>query len=162
LSGAAGVEDWAAVSDAIRKRMRELKMSTAHLARETGLSETTIRYIGSPASGHNKSTLVAISAVLRWRHDHLINILRGEPDKNVPMKRQAEASLQRLLYDEINPVKEQLASLRETIEVMGTKIDVIIKGQRRSAGAAKENLRLTTSRFAAAGRPDSRSGQLLG
>ena len=89
MSGAAGVEDWAAVSVAIRKRMRELSMSMAHLARETGLSETTIRYIGNPASGHNKSTLVAISAVLRWRHDHLINVLRGEPDKNAPGPRPA-------------------------------------------------------------------------
>jgi hypothetical protein len=78
------------------------------------------------------------------------------------MNRQAEASLQRLLYDEINPVKEQLASLREVIEVMGTKIDVIINGQRRSAGAAEENLRLATSGSAAASRPDSRSGQPSG
>ena len=55
-------EDWAAVVDAIRKRMRELKMSTAHLARESGLSETTVRYIGQSLSGHNRSTLVAMVA----------------------------------------------------------------------------------------------------
>jgi hypothetical protein len=128
--GTAGVEDWAAVSVAIRKRMRELKMSTAHLARETGLSETTIRYIGNPASGHNKSTLVAISAVLRWRYNHLVNVLRGEPDKNVPGQRPGEANLQRLLRDEVNPVKEELGSLRDLVRSVDTKVDLLISNQR--------------------------------
>lgn len=116
MSGAADAEDWTAVDDAIRKRMRELKMSTAHLARETGLSETTIRYIGKPAGGHNKAPLVAIAAVLRWRYDHLINILRGEPEKNVIIRRPAEANLQRLLREEVTPVKEELSRLREVIQ----------------------------------------------
>lgn len=136
MSGSAGAEDWAAVSDAIRKRMRELKMSTAHLARETGLSETTIRYIGQPTSGHNKSTLVAIAAVLRWRYDYLINILRGEPEKNVLLKRPAEANLQRLLRDEVDPVKDELASLRDIVRGMDTKMDTIISAQHRAADAA--------------------------
>jgi hypothetical protein len=138
LSGSAGAEDWAAVSDAIRKRMRELKMSTAHLARETGLSETTIRYIGQPTSGHNKSTLVAIAAVLRWRYDYLINILRGEPEKNALLKRPAEANLQRLLRDEVEPVKDELASLRDIVRGMNTKMDTIISAQRRTADTAEE------------------------
>jgi hypothetical protein len=138
LSGSAGAEDWAAVSDAIRKRMRELKMSTAHLARESGLSETTIRYIGQPTSGHNKSTLVAIAAVLRWRYDHLINIMRGEPEKNVLLKRPAEANLQRLLRDEVDPVKGELASLRDIVRGMDTKMDTIIRAQRRAADTAEE------------------------
>jgi hypothetical protein len=75
------VEDWVAVVDAVRKRMRELKMSTAHLARESGLSETTVRYIGQSLSGHNRSTLVAMAAVLLWRYDYLVNILHGEPER---------------------------------------------------------------------------------
>lgn len=70
--------------------MRELEMSTAHLARESGLSETTVRYIGQSLSGHNKSTLVALSGVLRWRYDYLVNVLHGEPEKNVHIKRRSE------------------------------------------------------------------------
>jgi hypothetical protein len=132
LSGAAGEEDWGAVVDAIRKRMRELKMSTAHLARETGLSETTVRYIGQSLSGHNKSTLVAIAAVLRWRYDHLVNILHGEPEKNVHIKRRTEDDMQRLLRDEVSPVKEQLASLREIVQRVDTKVDIITSIQRRA------------------------------
>jgi hypothetical protein len=37
--------------------------STEQLARETGLSETTIRYIGEPASRRNRASLVAIAVV---------------------------------------------------------------------------------------------------
>jgi transcriptional regulator with XRE-family HTH domain len=128
-----GPEDWAAVGDAIRKRMRELKMSTAQLARETGLSETTIRYIGEPASGHNRSSLVAISAVLRWRYDYLMNILRGEPEKNVLIRRPVEVNFERLLHAEVDPVREEIAGLRDIVERMGKKIDVIAEAYRLSA-----------------------------
>lgn len=120
-----GPEDWAAVGDAIRKRMRELKMSTAQLARETGLSETTVRYIGGPKSGHNRSTLVAISAVLRWRYDYLINILRGEPEKNVIIRRPVEVNLERLMRAEVSTVKEEVAGLRDIVERIDKKIAAI-------------------------------------
>ncbi len=62
-------------------------MPTAELARQTCLSETTIRSLGTAA--RNKSSLVAISAVLRWRYDHLINILNGQPEKNVHVRQPA-------------------------------------------------------------------------
>lgn len=102
--------DWAAVGDAIRERRAELKMSTASLARETGLSETTIRYISQPGPGHNRSTLVAISAVLRWRYDHLINILHGESHKNIPVKR---------------TIGEHLAIIEAKLDAIAEQIDRI-------------------------------------
>jgi hypothetical protein len=134
LSGAAGVEDWAAVSVAIRKRMRELHISTAHLARETGLSETTIRYLGNPGSGH-KASLVAIAAVLRWRYDHLINVLHGEPGKNDP----ADQNLQRLLRDEVDPVLEELASLKDIVRGMDEKVDTLISARRAAEDDGPES-----------------------
>jgi DNA-binding transcriptional MerR regulator len=133
-----GPEDWAAVGDAIRKRMRELKMSTAQLARETGLSETTIRYIGEPTSGHNRSTLVAISAVLRWRYDYLMNILRGEPEKNVLIRRPVEVNLERLLRAEVDSVKEEVAGLMDILERIDKKIDVVAEACRPSADNARQ------------------------
>ena len=122
-----GVEDWAAVGDAIRKRMRELKISTAKLARETGLSETTIRYIGQSASGHHKSALVAISAVLRWRYDHLVNILHGEPHKNAPPGTQTETRLERVLHAE-------MAGLKNVVHGIDRKVDVLLTSQRPGDG----------------------------
>jgi hypothetical protein len=80
----AGAGDWSAVRTVVRQRMRELGMSTAALARETGLSETTIRYLGQSSDDkrHRRSTLVVVSAVLRWRYDHLANILHGELNRD--------------------------------------------------------------------------------
>src|SRR3984957_14252502 len=72
--------------------MRERKVPVAGLARQTGLSPTTIRYLGMSARP-NGVTLVAISAVLGWRCDHLGNILRGEPGKNVRVRPPAQADL---------------------------------------------------------------------
>jgi DNA-binding Xre family transcriptional regulator len=99
-------EDWPAVVEAIRERMAKLKISTARLARETGLSETTVRYIGRTGRTHYKSNLVAISAVLGWRYDHLTNILRGETHKNTPVTRRAEERLS-LIDAKLNWIMEQ-------------------------------------------------------
>jgi hypothetical protein len=123
LTETAPDEDWAAVVTAIRARMRELKVSTAYLARESGLSETTVRYLGQSLNGHNRSTLVALSAVLRWRWDHLTNVLNGEPEKNVHIKRRTEDDIQRLMREEFAPVKEDLAALARTVEAVSTRLD---------------------------------------
>jgi hypothetical protein len=109
------MEDWGAARDAMRSRMRELKMSTAKLARETGLSETTIRYLGRSQGGHYKSALVAISAVLRWRHDYLLNVLHGESHKNVIVKPGLEILLRNIVQSEIAPLKDEVAALKDTV-----------------------------------------------
>lgn len=119
-------ENWAAVGDAVRQRLRELNMSKAGLARETGLSETTIRYIGRPETGHHRSALVAISAALRWRHDHLVNILRGQPKKNTPVKTAIEAPLERLLRAHITPLEAEITLLREITLAISKKTDALL------------------------------------
>ena len=129
-------EDWATVGIAIRNRMRELRISTAQLARETGLSETTIRYIGEPTGRHNRASLVAIAAVLRWRYDYLINILRGEPEKNVIIRRPIEVSLERLLRAEVGSVKEEIAGLRDLVEHINKNIEILAEMCRPSADDA--------------------------
>jgi hypothetical protein len=122
-------EDWAAVADAVQARSRELNMSTAELARQTGLSETTIRYLGT--ARRNKACLVAISAVLRWRFDHLTNILNGQPEKNVHVRPPALANLERIMHEEIAPLRQQLASLTETVRKTTAQLDAITSTQRQ-------------------------------
>lgn len=119
-------ENWAAIGDAVRDRLRELKMSKARLAQETGLSETTIRYIGRPENGHHKSALVAISAALRWRHDHLTNILREQPGENTPVKTATEASLERLLHAHLTPLKDEIIRLTEITLAINKKTDTVL------------------------------------
>jgi hypothetical protein len=116
--GTSAKEDWVAVGEAVRSRTRELKLSTARLARETGLSETTIRYIGQPETRHNISALVAISAVLRWRYDYLTNILRRESHKNVRIK-----------PTPLENLNAEVADLKKTVHEMGKKIDALRKDE---------------------------------
>jgi hypothetical protein len=123
-------EDWVAVGRAIRERMRERGISATHLAQETGLSPTTIRHIGEPTTNRRtQSTLVAISAVLDWRYDHLTNILRGEPQKNLSATSPLEPHFENLLRAEFGPVKEEVAGIRDIVHVIDKKINVIIESQ---------------------------------
>jgi hypothetical protein len=131
---APGSEDWAAVGLAIRERMRQLGFSSTRLAQETGLSPMTIRHIGEPTTNRRtKSTLVAISAVLEWRYDHLTNILRGEPERNLPATSPLEPRFENLLRAEVGPVKEEVAGIRDIIHVIDKKIDVIIESRHVTA-----------------------------
>jgi hypothetical protein len=128
--------DWVAVGEAVTERLREKHMSISYLARETGLSQTTIRYLGKPTKKHNKSTLVAISGVLGWHHNHLLNILRGQPEKNIrnPADSPVEAYFENLLSAEIGPMREEVAELVKAVNGMGKKIDVLY--QERKSGAS--------------------------
>jgi hypothetical protein len=130
-AGALESGDWAAVDRAVTERRVQRHMSLSYLARETGLSETTIRYLGSPAKKHTKSTLVAISAVLGWRHDYLLNILLGNPEKNIqpPGESPVEAYFESLLHAEVGPLREEVAELVRTVTRMGKQVDVLFQRQ---------------------------------
>lgn len=132
-------EDWAAVDRAVKARLRDVGMSLAQLARDTALSETTIRYIGE--GGGTEAPLVAIAAVLDWPLDYLRNILHGESHKNVqavPGTAESSESIlephfRKLLRTELGPVKKDVAALRSIVDRIDKKIDVIIQGQDEDA-----------------------------
>jgi hypothetical protein len=109
--------------------MRELGMTTMHLARETRLSPTTIRYMGRPGRGHSESALVAISAVLRWRYDHLSNVLHGQPGNNTTAPPGTSIGL--LLRAELAPVKDDVSRLGQAVREIADKIESMQAGLRR-------------------------------
>jgi Bacterial regulatory proteins, gntR family len=102
--------------------MRELGMTTAELARRTGLSETTIRGIGR-ARKTNRAVLVAVSAGLGWRYDYLANIACGQPEKNVRDAPPADGNVKRMLQAEVAPLREQARILREELADLNRKLD---------------------------------------
>jgi hypothetical protein len=128
--------DWAAVRQAVNERLIELRMSASYLARETGLSPTTIRSLGKSSNSHNQSTLVALSAVLGWRYDYLLNILLRNPDKNIrrPGESPVEAYFESLLRAEVGPMKEEVTELVKTVNGMGKRIDVIFQERQTGTG----------------------------
>ena len=129
--------DWAAVGQAVSERLSELRMSASYLSRETGLSPTTIRGLGKPSSSHNRSTLVALSAVLGWRYDYLLNILSRNPDKNIrrPGESPVEAYFENLLHAEVGPIREEVAELVKTVNGMGKQVDVLFQQRQTSPNA---------------------------
>jgi plasmid maintenance system antidote protein VapI len=131
-------DDWAAVGQAVSKRMLRLGISIAYLARESGLSETTIRYIGDPARRNTKSTLVALSAVLGWRYDYLTNILHQETQDGAQFTSPVETYLENLLRAEVGPVKQEVTGIKDIIHIMDQKIDVIIQAQHPVTDTAEQ------------------------
>lgn len=68
--------DWTTVRAAVQ-RLRGSGMAIARLSRESGVSETTIRYLGQPVK-RQRSTLVALSATLGCRPGYLVDVLYGK------------------------------------------------------------------------------------
>jgi hypothetical protein len=121
--------DWPAVGRAVTERMDERHLSISYVARESGLSQTTVRYLRNPQRKYNTSTLVAMSVVLGWHYNYLKNILRGEPEKNIPKPGDSvmEAYFENLLHAEIGPMREEMTELIKTVNSMGKKIDVMFQ-----------------------------------
>jgi hypothetical protein len=78
-------EDWA-VGRAVRERMLRLQISLAPLARETGLAETTIRYIDKPALhaevGPVKAEIATLEHAVRAMEANIDAINQSECSKS--------------------------------------------------------------------------------
>ena len=121
----------AEVARIVSGRMGQLGVSTAELRRRSGLSVNTIRGITEGVSRHNRSTWVAISAVLEWPWDYLVNILSGRSDKNVAPESPLETHLATLAggLAEIDALRQEVAGLKDVIHEIDRKIDLVIEAQ---------------------------------
>jgi len=126
----------AEVARAVSGRMGQLGVSTAELRRRSGLSVNTIRGITEGASRHNRSTWVAISAVLEWPWDYLVNILNGKSDKNVTPKSPLETHLAKLADEltDIDALRQDVAGLKDIVYEIDRKIGLVI-GSQHASGA---------------------------
>lgn len=116
--------DWAAVHVAVSRLMRELGLSIARLSRESGVSETTIRYIRRPDK-RQRSTLVALAAALECQHDYLVDVLRGAADPETSPQPPADVAL-------LGSMSEKLDGIRETLHDIDGKVETIL-GRRENA-----------------------------
>lgn len=110
--------DWEAVHVAVHRLMRRLDMSMARLSRESGVSETTIRYIGRPEK-RQRSTLVALAAALGCQYDYLVDVLRGTADPEGAPGPPADLSV-------LGSMKEQLDEMTETLHSIDGKVETIL------------------------------------
>jgi hypothetical protein len=146
-------EDRRAVGVAVEDRIKELGTTAVEIHRQTGLSETTI---GSVIHGNGplvKSTLALLSAVLKWRMDHLYNILHGRAHENVALESPLEESLAELarglagidtmrkdvsaLKNDVSELKSDVRGIKNDVHQIGGQIDLVIKAQHGSGDDAE-------------------------
>lgn len=108
---------WDAVERAIHREMKRLDMSLARLSRESGVSETTIRYIEKPRK-RQRSTLVALSAALGCRHDYLVDVLNDAPGLEGPSRSTADTVFEDLLQAEVGPLKEKVNAIDGKVDIL--------------------------------------------
>lgn len=126
-----GDGNWEAVHAVIHRQMRRLDMSIARLSRESGVSETTIRYIGR-AEKRQRSTLVALSAALGCQHDYLVDVLHGTADPEVPPQPPTSmADIGNLLRSEAESLRGRLDRIGKILYEIDGKVDVIFDRRRK-------------------------------
>lgn len=113
--------DWESVHVAVRRLMERLDMSLSRLSRESGVSETTIRYLKRPEK-RQRSTLVALSAALGCPHDYLVDVLSDAADPEAPLRSPADATM-------LGSMTEKLDGLREVLYSIDSKVEVILRRQ---------------------------------
>ncbi len=126
----------AEVARVVSGRMEQLGISAAELRRRSGLSVNTIRGITEGTTRHNRSTWVAISAVLEWPWDYLVNVLNGGTDTNATAKSPLETQLAKLVdgLADIDALRHDVAVLHDIVHAIDGKIDGVIRFRRTSAG----------------------------
>lgn len=107
-------------------------MSIARLSRESGVSETTIRYIGRNEK-RQRSTLVALAAALGCQHDYLVDVLHGAADPELPPQSLADAAdFRDLLRVEVESLRGRLDTLGKTIRSIDDKVDMFLDRRRKN------------------------------
>ena len=122
-------EDWAAVSRAIKERMRELSMKQSELISRSRVSKAIVGEIQHNTVQRHRSerTLVALSEALDWHPNHLDAVLKGYPiprsgdpvvksDKDVPGRLTVIEHELRQIHDITSEIR---ASVQRLIDGVG-------------------------------------------
>jgi hypothetical protein len=121
---ALAAERRAAVAEAVKARMAELRLSVHGLSKLSGLAVNTIKGVitttGTPTTG----TLVVLSAVLEWDPQHLLNIVSGRADANVTRESLLAALLAKLGTEEAG-LRAAIAALTDDVRRVDAKIDIL-------------------------------------
>jgi transcriptional regulator with XRE-family HTH domain len=112
------VEDWAAVADAIRKRVDELGWPQGELADRSHVSRATVREVQHHTTERRRSarTLEALSTALGWHPQHVDAVLHGRrpPDLTEPASASGETLPARVdaLERHLTEITAHLAAIR--------------------------------------------------
>lgn len=128
-----------AVGSAIRKRVRDHKLSVPVIMDRSGLSENTVRDMVDGDNSHNKSSWVALCAALEFRPDSFLKVLNGEADVSILAESPMEQRLAQMVSElaEIGALRKDVGVLKDVVHRIDEKIDIIINDRDSSDGAAE-------------------------
>lgn len=115
-------EDWAAVSQAIKDRQRELGWSQRKLGEQARLAKATIQEIRNNTIQRDRSehTLSAISEALGLHPAHLAAVLRGEP---VPRPGDPVVRSDKDVPSRLTVIEHELRQLNDRVETTNARLD---------------------------------------
>lgn len=107
-----------AVAEVVKARMAELHWSIPELTDLSGVSVNTVKDIIKATGNPNKSTLVALSAVLGWAPQYLDDIVHGRAARNAT----SEILLGALLVNLVSGMRADLAAFAEDVGRIDAKL----------------------------------------
>ena len=127
-------EGWAAVAQAVSRRMAELGLTQRELTQRSHVSKATVREIQHDTVQRRRSerTLEALSTALDWHPEHLTAVLSGRrpprqgdpvsrPDDDIPGRLAAIEQYLREITDrlaEVGAINERLDEIRADVETL--------------------------------------------
>jgi transcriptional regulator with XRE-family HTH domain len=130
------VEDWAAVAQAISRRMTELGINQRELIERSQVSKATVGELYHNSAQRRRSirTLEALAMALEWHPQHLIAVLKGQrlPNIGEPVSRSDDDVPGRLAAIEyrLAQIETQLGAIDELsdrLEEMNTNVEAMIR-----------------------------------
>jgi transcriptional regulator with XRE-family HTH domain len=130
------VEDWAAVAQAISRRMTELGINQRELIERSQVSKATVGELYHNSAQRRRSirTLEALSTALEWHPQHLVAVLKGQrpPTIGEPVSRSDDDVPGRLTAIEyrLAQIETQLGAidqLSDRLEEMNTNVEAVIR-----------------------------------
>jgi predicted DNA-binding transcriptional regulator AlpA len=118
-----------AVAGAVKAQIAEVKLTIPEVIELSGLSEKSFYDIYNAKGNPNPATLVALSAVLELKPQHLRNIISGNAHKNAAPEPRPEEVFARMIFERLAEValKSDLAVLSDVVQTISRNIDAIIE-----------------------------------
>lgn len=116
--------------------LRWYGLSVPEIIKRSGLSENTVRDMANGEKPHNNSSWMAMSRALGFLPDHLLKILNGEADADVPAESPIERRLAQMVGElaAIGALREDVDLPKDVVYRIDKKIDIIISTQGSSDG----------------------------
>ncbi len=130
------VEDWAAVAQAISRRMTELGINQRELIERSQVSKATVGELCHNSAQRRRSarTLEALSMALEWHPQHLVAVLRDQrvPGIGEPVSRSDDDVPGRLAAIEyrLAQIETQLGAidgLTDRLEEINANVEAVVR-----------------------------------